>query len=100
MEGLGETGGLEGTSIRRKVRCTYKYFVDHKATEFHGNIDPVLAITWLTHIEKMFQTIKCLEGDKVDFGTNVFKDEAHFWREMVCSTLGRKSSMSLELETI
>ena len=85
-EGQGETD--KGDTSGKQSGCTYKVFLDCKPTEFSGADDPVAAMAWLTHTEKMFRTSKCAEGDKVEYATNLLRGAALFWWEMITNTLG------------
>nr|KAJ0211532.1 hypothetical protein LSAT_V11C400200480 [Lactuca sativa] len=80
-----EIGNKEG-----QVGMYFKEFVDCKPTEFSGKYDLIAAMTWLTHTENKFRSRKCEEKDKVDFTTNLLTGAAHYWWDMMISTLGEE----------
>nr|KAJ0219224.1 hypothetical protein LSAT_V11C300103560 [Lactuca sativa] len=72
--------------------------MDCKPTNFLGRDDLVAAMTWLTHTEKKFHTSKCAEKDKVDYATNLLTRVAHYWWDIINSTLGEELASMLTWE--
>ncbi|KAI3753681.1 hypothetical protein L2E82_25742 [Cichorium intybus] len=79
-------------------RCTYDVFQKCKPYDFYGKDDPIAAKNWLTHVEKMFRTSKCDEADKVEFATNLLKEDAQFWWENMCMEIGEGLAYTLNWE--
>ena len=46
---------------------------------FNGGYNPDGAQNWIREIEKIFQVMACLEGQKVTFGTYTLLEEAEYW---------------------
>ncbi|KAI3708555.1 hypothetical protein L2E82_37779 [Cichorium intybus] len=63
--------------------CSYETFRKCKPNDFFGTDDPIVARNWLTHIEKVFRTSKCVEKDKVEYATNCLHKDAQFWWENI-----------------
>ncbi|KAI3708179.1 hypothetical protein L2E82_37303 [Cichorium intybus] len=79
-------------------RCTYDVFQKCKPYDFYGKDDPIVAKNWLTRVEKMFRTSKCDEADKVEFATNLLKEDAQFWWENTCMEIGESLAYTLSWE--
>ncbi|KAI3789919.1 hypothetical protein L2E82_02726 [Cichorium intybus] len=79
-------------------KCTYDVFQKCKTYDFYGKDDPIAAKNWLTHVEKMFRTSKCDEADKVEFATNLLKEDAQFWWENTCMEIGESLAYTLSWE--
>ncbi|MQM19276.1 hypothetical protein Taro_052277, partial [Colocasia esculenta] len=46
---------------------------------FKGESDPLLAESWMREIEKIFQTIRCAEDDKVTLAIYMLQERADVW---------------------
>ncbi|KAI3739961.1 hypothetical protein L2E82_30375 [Cichorium intybus] len=100
-ESQGESGSRvekevhgEGSS-GKKTECTYKTFLGCKPKEFSGTDNPVHAMEWLMHTEKVFRISKCVEGDKVEFATNQLTGNALHWWQVFSKALGPDLTQSL-----
>ncbi|KAI3700218.1 hypothetical protein L2E82_44839 [Cichorium intybus] len=91
-----ETQG--GEASEKRIGCTYKAFLGCKPKEFSGTDNPVQAMEWIMHIEKVFRVSKCVEGDKVEFATNQLAGNALHWWQIYSKSLGPDSSLSLPWE--
>ncbi|KAI3691414.1 hypothetical protein L2E82_49773 [Cichorium intybus] len=80
-----ETQGGEAST--KKVGCTYKAFLGCKPKEFSGTDDPVKAMKWIMHIEKVFRVSKCADDDKVEFATNQLTSGALHWSQIYYKSL-------------
>ncbi|KAI3768452.1 hypothetical protein L2E82_19136 [Cichorium intybus] len=69
---IKETQGGEAST--KKVGCTYKAFLGCKPKEFSRTDNPVQAMEWIMHIEKVFRVSKCADEDKEQFKTK-FNEE-------------------------
>ncbi|KAI3493570.1 hypothetical protein L1887_40770 [Cichorium endivia] len=84
----------EGSS-GKKTECTYKTFLGCKPKEFSGTDNPVHAMEWLMHTEKVFRISKCAERDKVEFATNQLTGNALHWWQLFSKALGPDLTQSL-----
>ncbi|KAI3780620.1 hypothetical protein L2E82_10605 [Cichorium intybus] len=91
-----ETQG--GEASIKKVGCTYKSFLGCKPKEFSGTDDPVKAMEWIMHMEKVFRVIKCADEDKVEFATNQLTSGALHWWQTYYKSLDLDSSQSIPWE--
>ncbi|KAI3721707.1 hypothetical protein L2E82_32725 [Cichorium intybus] len=91
-----ETQG--GEASIKKVGCTYKSFLGCKPKEFSGTDDPVKAMEWIMHIEKVFRVSKCADDDKVEFATNQLTSGALHWWQTYYKSLDLDSSQSIPWE--
>ncbi|KAI3710291.1 hypothetical protein L2E82_40069 [Cichorium intybus] len=91
-----ETQG--GEASIKKVGCTYKSFLGCKPKEFSGTDDPVKAMEWIMHIEKVFRVSKCADDDKVEFATNQLTSGALHWWQTYYKSLDFDSSQSMPWE--
>ncbi|KAJ9543867.1 hypothetical protein OSB04_023574 [Centaurea solstitialis] len=60
-----------------------------------GDENPVQALQWVSHTERIFRTCKCAEEDKVTFATNLFRKEAQSWWEMRRSVVGEEAVIAM-----
>ncbi|KAJ9557677.1 hypothetical protein OSB04_012291 [Centaurea solstitialis] len=63
--------------------------------DFFGDENPVQALQWVSHTERIFRTCKCAEEDKVTFATNLFRKEAQSWWEMRRSVVGEEAVIAM-----
>ncbi|KAI3740912.1 hypothetical protein L2E82_31387 [Cichorium intybus] len=91
-----ETQGGEAST--KKVGCTYKSFLGCKPKEFSGTDDPVKAMEWIMHIEKVFRISKCADDDKVEFVTNQLTSGALHWWQTYYKSLDLDSSQLVPWE--
>ena len=61
------------------VRGNFREFYRMSPPEFQGGLDPVLALDWLSEIERVFKVITCTEEDKVLFASHMMKGPAARW---------------------
>ncbi|KAI3791673.1 hypothetical protein L2E82_05534 [Cichorium intybus] len=87
-----------GEASTKKVGCTYKAFLGCKPKEFSGTDNPVQAMEWIMHIEKVFRVSKCADDDKVEFATNQLTSSALHWWQIYYKSLGTDSTLSIHWE--
>ncbi|MQL87755.1 hypothetical protein Taro_020303 [Colocasia esculenta] len=49
------------------------------APSFKGESDPLLAESWMREFEKIFQVVRCADGDKVTLATYMLQERADVW---------------------
>ncbi|KAI3723340.1 hypothetical protein L2E82_34842 [Cichorium intybus] len=91
-----ETQGGEAST--KKVGCTYKAFLGCKPKEFSGTDNPVQAMEWIMHIEKVFRVSKCADDDKVEFATNQLTSSALHWWQIYYKSLNLDPTQSVSWE--
>ncbi|KAI3723628.1 hypothetical protein L2E82_35379 [Cichorium intybus] len=93
---IKETQGGEAST--KKVGCTYKAFLGCKPKQFSGTDNPVQAMEWIMHIEKVFRVSKFADVDKVEFATNQPTSNALHWWQIYYKSLDLDSSQSVPWE--
>ncbi|KAI3692405.1 hypothetical protein L6452_32220 [Arctium lappa] len=94
---VGGSGGIEnrvrseehrviGTSKGGKS-CSYKSFLGCGPPEFSGSEDPITCIKWIRAVEQAFGSSECGDDQRVRFGTQLLRDTALTWWNVIQSTL-------------
>ncbi|XP_022040877.1 uncharacterized protein LOC110943435 [Helianthus annuus] len=69
-------------------RCTYKDFLACKPTEFAGSEGAMTTLRWLENTEVVLKISKRAEEDKVMYASNLFRDEALEWWNVILQAKG------------
>ncbi|XP_047164009.1 uncharacterized protein LOC124833544, partial [Vigna umbellata] len=54
-------------------------FLRHSPAKFNGKATPDEADDWICNLEKIFEAIECIEGQKLVFATYMLAGEAEYW---------------------
>ncbi|KAI3758661.1 hypothetical protein L6452_06230 [Arctium lappa] len=72
---------------RNKNSCSYKSFLGCRPPEFFCFDDPVVCVKWIRAIEQAFGSSECGDDQRVQFGTQLLRDTALIWWNVIQSTL-------------
>ncbi|KAI3757641.1 hypothetical protein L6452_05184 [Arctium lappa] len=67
--------------------CSYKSFLGCGPPEFSGSDDPILCVKWIRAVEQAFGSSECGDDQRVRFGTQLLRDTALIWWNIIQSTL-------------
>ncbi|KAI3691633.1 hypothetical protein L6452_31432 [Arctium lappa] len=67
--------------------CSYKSFLGCGPPEFFGSDDPVVCVKWIRAVEQAFGSSECGDDQRVRFGTQLMRDTALIWWNIIQSTL-------------
>ncbi|KAI3758179.1 hypothetical protein L6452_05732 [Arctium lappa] len=81
-----EKHGIVGAPGNRKS-CSYKSFLGCGPPEFSGSDDPILCVKWIRAVEQAFGSFECGDDQRVRFGTQLLRDTALIWWNVIQSTL-------------
>ncbi|KAI3669693.1 hypothetical protein L6452_41033 [Arctium lappa] len=90
--------GGAGTGVRAEERrifnapgsgksCSYKSFLGCGPPEFSGSDDPIMCVKWIRAVEQAFGSFECGDDQRVRFGTQLLRDTALIWWNVIQSTL-------------
>ncbi|KAI3757372.1 hypothetical protein L6452_04909 [Arctium lappa] len=94
VAGSGEDG-IRVTAVERgisgapgnKKSCSYKSFLGCGPPEFFGSDDPAVCVKWIRAVEQAFGSSECGDDQRVRFGTQLLRDTALIWWNIIQSTL-------------
>ncbi|KAI3702180.1 hypothetical protein L6452_27906 [Arctium lappa] len=98
VENIVAGSGGAGTGVRAKENrivgaprdrksCSYKSFLGCGPPEFSSSDDPVLCVKWIRAVEQAFGSSECGDDQRVRFGTQLLRDTALIWCNIIQSTL-------------
>ncbi|KAI3746349.1 hypothetical protein L6452_08779 [Arctium lappa] len=98
VENIVAVSGGTGTGVRVEERrignapgsgksCSYKSFLGCGPPEFSGSDDPVMCVKWIRAVEQAFGSSECGDEQRVQFGTQLLRDTALIWWNVIQSTL-------------
>ncbi|KAI3673524.1 hypothetical protein L6452_39647 [Arctium lappa] len=67
--------------------CSYKSFLGCGPPEFYGSEDPTMCVKWIRTVEQAFGSSECGDDQRVRFGTQLLRDTALIWWNVIQSTL-------------
>lgn len=68
---------------KHKASCTIKQLRHLNPPFFRGATYHLVAETWVTQMEKIFDVLDCAEEQKLPFATFIFEGEAKHWWRMI-----------------
>ncbi|KAI3759605.1 hypothetical protein L6452_07536 [Arctium lappa] len=78
--------GISGAPGNRKS-CSYKSFLSYGPPEYFGSDDPVVCAKWIQAVEQAFGSSECGDDQRVRFSTQLLRDTALIWWNIIQSTL-------------
>ncbi|KAI3715649.1 hypothetical protein L6452_22635 [Arctium lappa] len=98
VENIVAGSGGAGTGVRAEERrivnapgsgnsCSYKSFLGCGPPEFSGSDDPIMCVKWIRAVEQAFGFSECGDDQRVRFGTQLLRDTALIWWNVIQSTL-------------
>ncbi|KAI3678392.1 hypothetical protein L6452_37682 [Arctium lappa] len=87
--------GIRVTAVERRSSeapgnrksCSYKSFLSRGPPEFFGSDDPAVCVKWIRAVEQAFGSSECGDDQRVRFDTQLLRDTALIWWNIVQSTL-------------
>ncbi|KAI3684129.1 hypothetical protein L6452_33348 [Arctium lappa] len=87
--------GIRVTAVERGISdapgnrksCSYKSFLSCGPPEFFGSDDPAVCVKWIRAVEQAFGSSECGDDQRVRFGTQLLRDTALIWWNIIQSTL-------------
>ncbi|KAI3696894.1 hypothetical protein L6452_29499 [Arctium lappa] len=87
--------GIRVTAVERRSSeapgnrkgCSYKSFLGCGPPEFFGSDDPVVCVKWIRAVEQAFGSSECGDDQRVRFGTQLLRDTALIWWNIIQTTL-------------
>lgn len=76
-------------------RVSFKTFRSSGATEYAGQLDPVLAMQWIQNTEKVFRITEVLDKDKVKYASAMLVEGALIWWDATYESLAATTRNSL-----
>ncbi|GKA94349.1 putative reverse transcriptase domain-containing protein, partial [Tanacetum coccineum] len=81
LDSVGSSGGNPGNAggTMNVHSCSHKTFMNGKPHTFNGTEGVVGLRRWIDKVEKVFETCKCAEEDKVMFAASTFEGRTLTW---------------------
>ena len=88
-----------GESSTGEAKCpTFKTFKSSGATELSGVFNPIIVLTWIQIIEKVFRILHVVNEDKANYASAMLIGEALVWCEETFEALNEYDQENISSE--